>query len=515
MKNLLLTLMGCITFMGYAQDMPFAYDFGEKFDDRHRYSKLLNITEDGDNGYLLLRSYFQGLILKPKGYLLERYDSDLNLVEEFNYEFRDMQFIDGYINNGRLNLIFFDYNLEKQRYEYWVHQSLTNVFDFTKKRILSIPAKAVEGAYEKNYYNRDFSNGFTTTLLFDADKKGFLISTYHTEKNKSKHTLHLFDAELNKKWVRDFSNATEEKNYAFEQLTLSEDMNTVFLVGKAHFKQKRFKAKERKFQYEVVKVSAKRTSIQEFNAPNKYPEALYPILKNGSLKCVGFYANRKDHRYNGLAYYELDPETLAISTQKFNSFSPQFMYDKFGQDQEREVKNLVFKSVDITDNDEILFNAEEYFVTSGVHRTGAGQRINVDRYHYNDIVSAKLDSTGSMIWARNINKSEVTQSDGAYASYSSYAKDGKMFFFICTAAENPRLINDERLIFRQGLTRNRNVFVISLDENGKMGYEKIIDDQEARLPLLVAMPLIDKNDDQLLFYAKRGSKKQLVEIGFK
>ena len=514
MKNLLLSIFGCLALFGYAQEMPIAYDFGEKFNDRHRYSNLLTIAEDGDGGYILVRSYFQGLILKPKGYLIERYDKDLNLIEEYNYKFRDMQFIDGFIKNGVLNLVFFNYDFEKLQYEYWVHQSATTHFDFRTERILSVQSKVVEGAYGKNYYNRNFSNGFTTTLLFDKEKDGFVISTKQTKGTENKHTLYLFDAGLKKRWEHDFSNWAEEKNYAFEQLALSKDLKEVYLVGKAYHKKRRFKAEERKFDYEVVKVSNSSSIVRNFTEPGRYPEALYPLLINGELKCVGFYADRKDNRYNGLAYFELNPHTLNVIEEKYNPFSQEFMYDKFGREEDKEIKNLVFKSVDVTDNNEILFNAEEFFITHSMHRTGAGQRIKVDRYHYNDIVSAKLDEAGTMIWARNINKSEVTQGDESYASYSSYSKEGKTYFFICTASENPQLINDERLVFRQGLSGNRNVFAISLDEKGKISYEKIIDSKEARLPIMVSKPFINQSADQMLFYAKRGSKKQLVEVVF-
>ena len=48
-----------------------------------------------------------------------------------------------------------------------------------------------------------------------------------------------------------------------------------------------------------------------------------------------------------------------------------------------------------------------------------------------------------------------------------------------------------------------------------LDYEKVIGDEEARLPLMVSKPLIDSAEDQLLFYAKRGNKKQLVEVAFK
>ena len=141
-----------------------------------------------------------------------------------------------------------------------------------------------------------------------------------------------------------------------------------------------------------------------------------------------------------------------------------------------------------------------------------GYPLRVERFHHNDIVSAKLDADGNMVWARNINKSEVTQGDGAYASYSTLTKDGNTYFFISTAADNPQLLNNQRLIFKQGLSRNRNVFVIQLNGQGQMSYKKIIDSKDARLPLMVSNPLMDQSSGNILFYAKRGTKKQLVNV---
>ncbi|MEM8999052.1 MAG: hypothetical protein AAGB24_02225 [Bacteroidota bacterium] len=513
-QKILLGLFFLIGVYVHAQKMPVTYDFGEKLNDRYRYSNLLTIADDGSGGYVLVRTYFQGLILKPKGYFIEHYDSQLQLISEYNYKLKDKQFVDGFLKNGQLHLLFLDYDFERETYEYWAHTSSLTNYGFKPQKLLSINAKAVSGALGKNYYNRNFSNGFTTTVLFDKAKTGFVISTHHKKGKQSKHTIHLFDTGLQKKWEYDFSDEVEEKNYAFENVAFSSNLNEAYIVGKAYFKKKRFKIDERKFQYELIKISGNTSKTQSFDDPEKYPEALYPVLKNDKLFCVGFYADRKDNRYNGLAYFKLSPISLDINTKKYSPFSKQFMDDKFGREEDKIIKNLVFKGVEINDKEEIFYNAEEYFVTSSMHRTGAGQRVNVDRYHHNDIVSAKLDADGSMKWARNINKAEVTQGDGAYASYSSYCKDGKTYFFICTAADNPQLINNERLIFKQGLSGNRNVFLIALDEDGKMDFERIIDAQEARLPLMVSKPFMDPQDDELLFYAKRGSKKQLVKVAF-
>lgn len=506
-------LLAFTLFVNWATaQMPIDYQFGEKYNDRYKYSNLMAIDEDGEGGYLLVRSYFTGLILKPKGFYIERYDKDLNLVDEYNYKYRGADFIEGYVANGQLYLLFLEYNLERESYDYVVHRSPISNYNFTVEGLLSIPSSSVSNPLDRNYYNRNFSSGFTTTALFNEDKTAFIISIHYKKGKLNQHRIYLYNASLQKIMDQDLSKEVEDKNYAFENIAISKDKKNVYIMAKAYFKKKRFKALERKFQYEVIKINKDGYQIQNFDSEDKYSEALIPRMNNGELVCVGFYADRKDNRYNGLSYFKLDPQTLEIKLRKYNPFTTEFMNDKFGRDETDPVKNLVFKNVTFLDDNSVMFNAEEYFVTSSIQANSSGTRLRVERYHYNDIVSARMDDQGDMIWARNINKSEVTQGDGAYASYSSYSKGGNTYFFICTAAENPQLLNDERLIFKQGLSRNRNVFVIQLNREGKMQYQKVIDSKEARLPFMVSMPLVDVSTDHMLFYAKRGTKKQLVNV---
>ena len=59
----------CFLLMGIvagAQKMPVSYNFGEKFNDRYRYSNLMTIDGDGTGGYILVRAYYQGLILNSQ-----------------------------------------------------------------------------------------------------------------------------------------------------------------------------------------------------------------------------------------------------------------------------------------------------------------------------------------------------------------------------------------------------------------------------------------------------------------
>ncbi|TDT46512.1 hypothetical protein CLV90_0566 [Maribacter spongiicola] len=499
----------------FAQEELVSYTIGEKFHDKYRYSNMLAIADDGSDGTVVVRAYYTGIILRPKGYFIEHYNKDLELVSEYNYKLKDANFIDAYVRNGQVYLLFLEYSYRNKSYQYEVHRSPFSQFQFTKETILSIASDPVEQPLDRNFYNRNFSSGFTTSILFNDDKSAFAITTHYKKRKVDQHTIHVFNANLNKLMEHDFSDEVEEKNYAFENIAFSKDLQNVYLVGKAYFKKKRFNATERKFQYEMVRISNSSRSVQSFYTPGKFPESLKPIFRDNELLCIGFYADRKDNRYNGISYFNLDPKTLEMKTEKFNPFSEQFMMDKFGREDDKAIKDLVFKGMDITKEGNILFNAEEYFTSNSVQSNSSGGRVMVTRYHHNDIISAKLNATGDVVWARNINKTEVTQGDGAYASYSSYTKNNTTYFFISTSSENPQQLSDDRIMFKQGLSRNRNVFLIRLDENGHMKYNKVIDDTEVRLPLMVSVPYINHQKDELRFYAKRGTKKQLVQVGVK
>ena len=71
------------------------------------------------------------MILKPKGYFIEHYNKDLELVSEYNYKLKGPDFIQGYFKNGQLYLLFLDYNLETLSYDYVVHRSPISDFNFT------------------------------------------------------------------------------------------------------------------------------------------------------------------------------------------------------------------------------------------------------------------------------------------------------------------------------------------------------------------------------------------------
>ncbi len=493
-----------------AQEIPIHYSLGNNYSDRYKYSTLLSIESSEQGETVLVRTYYGGFPLRPKGHFIEMYDADLNLVRDYNYKYAGDHMIDGFVKNGQLYLLELAYNMDQEAYQYVVHQSPLHDFNFTDKVLLSIPSKEVIAPLSVSKYNRNFSNGFSTAVHFNDARSAFAITVQHKERREDKYHLYLFGTDLKQHIVYDFSDQVADKNYAFENIEVSDDLKVLYLTGKAYFKKRRFEATERKYQYELVKIRADGHKTQEFNEIRKFPESLKPILSGSGLKVVGFYAVRKDNRYNGLVYYDLDANSLDVKNKKYNPFSDQFMMDKFGREVDAELKNLIFKDVHVTPNNGVLFSAEEYFVTKGEDISRGGTQIT-DRYHYNDIVVAKLNALGKMEWARNINKTEVTQGDASYASYTAYGKGNDMYFFI-NSGENPQKMSKDRILFNQGYSRNPNLFVIKIDGAGDLSYKKLVADKDLRLPVMVSRPLIHKDSDTLLFYAKRGSRKQMLRV---
>jgi len=495
-----------------AQDFAVNYSLGENYSDRYKYSTVLSISGSDNDHTVIVRTYFGGMPLRPKGHFVEMYDADMNLVEDYNNKYAGQYMVDGFIKNGQLYLLELKYNEDDLAYQYVVHQSPLGEFNFTERTLLSISSKEVLNPLAVNKYNRNFGNGFSTAVHFNKEKSAFAITAQHRAGKNEKYTMYVFGTDLKKQIEYDFTSQTKEKNYAFENIAVSKDFKTVYFMGKAFFKKRRFDVKERRFQYELVRVSNQGHQIQEFKDAGRFPESLKPILSKGELIVVGFYADRKDNRYNGLAHFKLNPTSLAIQTKKYNPFSDQFMLDKFGREVDAEIKNLIFKDVHVTAQNDIVFSAEEYFVTEGEDFDGNSSR-KVNRYHYNDIVCAKLNAAGNMLWARNINKAEVTQGDEAYASYTAYGHGDDMYFFI-NSGENPKKLGKDRIIFKQGYSRNPNLFVIKIDEEGNLSHQKLIDDKEIRLPIMVSRPLVHRASNTLVFYAKRGTKKQLINVKF-
>ena len=92
---------------------------------------------------------------------------------------------------------------------------------------------------------------------------------------------------------------------------------------------------------------------------------------------------------------------MEIKSKKFNPFTEQFLIDKYGKVKDKEIKYLVLKNVVVLPSGEIVFDAQEEYKEE-IRTSGTAHTSN--KSHFDDIVNIKLDKSGDIIYARNINK---------------------------------------------------------------------------------------------------------------
>lgn len=514
MKKIITVLFISLSFTNfYAQEIPNSIIKSDVFKDEYKHSYISLVEDDGNDGVFIVRSYAGGLFSSGAGYYFEHYDSNLKLIKEYEYEMKRSDVekygaIIGVIMNGtEVNLIDFVYNTKEKAFVCSALSSSINEFNFTKKELFRI---ASDDVMKSQWFgNNQFDGDSGTNFIVNEDKTAFAITIDIKNKNAETHKVYLFDNKLNKKIEHEFKRDIKDKKFKYENIDVSKDGNNLYLLGKVFTEEKKKKKEGGKYQYELTRISKEGQATQVFDTDEHFSGSLKTIVFEDKLTCIGFYSDRKDYRYKGISYFELDPITLAIRKSKFNPFTEQFIVDKYGKNKDKELKNLSFRGILITQQNEIVFNAEEYYVTSHYHATPNGGGTWTYVYHYDDIVSAKIAQDGNIIWARNINKRQSTGGDDSYISYTSTVKGNDTYFFINTGEKVKKLSND-RIQFGQTSTKKSNLNVIRINPDGNFDFQEILDDKDSEVPFMVSDGAISKNS--VYFIGRKGKKKQLLKV---
>ena len=259
-----------------AQETAISYEIGERYNDRYKYSVVLNSMQSPEGNTILVRKYFGGIPLKPKGFFIEVYNPNLELIKEYNYKHQSNTMINAFISNNRLVLLELRYNNGKLSYEYVAHKTPLSEFKFRTETLLSFPSKKVENPLRRSRFRGNYKGSFASYVFFDDEKSSFLININFKKGKKEGQHLYWFGTDLKQKLHKDISEMALEKDYVFEYITHKGD--ELYLMGKAHFKKRRISAKERRFQYELISISDVGIKTQAFNEPGKHPASLKTVF---------------------------------------------------------------------------------------------------------------------------------------------------------------------------------------------------------------------------------------------
>ena len=513
MKKILICIaFSMLTWHSFAQDIPAQIVKSDLFKDEYKHSSIVLVEDDGKGGVVVVRSYQGGAFSRGMGYYFEHYDANLKLIKEYDYELtyskavKQSSVLGLIMNDNTVNIVDFIYEKEQKAYICSSINGNISDFNFTKKELFRLDSEEIKQFSFFGSSGFDVDSG--ASMIINEDKTAFVVTVDIKDKTSETHKLFLFDKLLTKKIEHTFKRDIKDKKIRYENIDVSKDGNTLYLLGKVYTDEKKKKKEGGKYQYELTRITKDSEKTQVFDTDQHFAASLKTIIFSDRLTCIGFYSDRNDNRYKGISYFELDPVTLDIRKSKFNPFTEQFMIDKYGKDKDKELKNLSFRKIIILSNGDIVFNAEEFYVITNYVSTPQGS-YTTTTYHYDDIVSARIGANGEIVWARNINKRQATGGDESYISYTSTAKDNNAYFFINTGEKVKKLSND-RIQFGQTSTKHSNLNVIKINQNGDFDYKELLDDKENEVPFMVSDGAISGNS--IFFMGRKGKKKQLLKI---
>lgn len=521
MKKLTLLILVLFAFNSYAQDVSMVKS--EIFKDSKKHSNLSFSLEDDNGGIITIRSYIGGLIPKLKGYYIQYFDSNLKLIKELDYEVDNNFIQNAFIKDNQLHLI--EYEHDKKADEISFNAVSANLKDlkFSKKELLSFSEDNMQkyfGVVLFPFFISNFSQmdgNHMGEVVLSANQEYFVINFDFNDKDKETHKIFVFNTNFEKVYEKLITKNIKDKFFEYNSIDVDDEDGTVYFLGKVFENNSRKSKKKGKtnYHFELFKVNADGQEKASFKNPDKFISSL-ELLKSGDrLACVGFYGQKDEGRFNGVCLFNLNPDNLDMEKQKFTPFSDEFMTDKYGnrenkkeRKKEKGVKNIDYKGVYLMANGDIIINAEEFFITTHTSTDANGNMRTYTIYHFNDIMSLKLDKEGNLKWARNINKAQTGFSNSSYTSIPV----GESTYFFINCSDNIKKISAGRIAFKQTKAKKSNLYMITIDKDGNFDFKKLIDDKESKVYYKVNDGIANINNKTVILPGKKKKNTRILKI---
>ncbi|MEL6810063.1 MAG: hypothetical protein AAFP76_01870 [Bacteroidota bacterium] len=513
---LLLVFSGTIL----AQDISINSTSSKVFKDNKKHTSLEFSEKDGNGGFITIRTYYGGMMRLPKGYYIEHYDKDLNLVKETEMEIDKNQIQGMMVENGKIFIMESVLDKKADKFYYNVLESSLDAFDFKKKTLLALDESEV-----KKYFGFGIGIFFITNGWDQADSNSLGEVTFSSNRNffcvnfdiKDKKTqtqrLYVYDKQFNKVFEKEFKRNVKDRLFEYENIDVDDETGAVYLLGKVYENNSKKSKKKGKanYHYELHKITATDQQNVSFKTDAKFVGSLFTVLGENGISCAGFYSDKNDYRYKGACRFNIDTNTMDITSKSFKPFTPEFVTEKYGKLKDKELRDLSLRNSFITPEGDIVINAEEHYITW----TNPGMNGGSSRpiYHYNDIVSIRMNAAGDLLWARNINKRQATGGiNYEYLSFSSTMVNDDTYLFI-NCSDKIRKLRNDRIEFKQVKSKKSNLYAIKIDKDGNYTFKSIVDDKDTEVPYFVRQGISTSNyGDEMVFIGRRKSKKQFLKL---
>ncbi len=485
---------------------------------------ILQFSDSDNNGGVITVKGVYTRFGGTKAYKIEHFNANLKLVKSITLENEKKTYLgDMFVKDGVINLIQFKTEKDTKGITVNVLSSSITDLKFTTKKLYTLDREEFKKYFVAFLGPIPIQNGLSQMdqdgagMVTISKNKNYLVLSFDIKnKKKESHLFVAFDSSFNRIYKATFQSEIADKYFEFEDIDISDENGDIFLLGKV-FENKSRKTKKKgktNYHYELYKIKANKQDKLSIKETENFIGSLYLLHQNKKLVLVGFYSNKGDYRYKGVCRFDLKDD-LTIENKSFQPFNNQFFEDKYKSGakvskKRKELRNLDFKSVFLEKDGSVIINAEEFYITQHYVATQNGGYWTTT-YHFNDIITVKLDANGKLLWARNINKAQTLP---ATASFTAIDVNGKNYIFI-NASDKIKKLSNNRIGFKQTGAKKSNLYVILIDKNGEMTYKKLIDDKESKVWYKVSDGIVDTKNNSVIFQGVRKKYQRILSLTIK
>jgi hypothetical protein len=541
MKNFFVIFFGLLSFTLFSQNVPVKTQKSALFEDDFKKSILVLGEKTQDDGIIIVRSYKASEISPLSGYYIEKYDANLKLVKEFELKMKhplsekSNLVLGVFYANKKVNIIEIYFDLKEKTY-ICRNNIVDDNFNLTKKELFRISKEKMKELGSFNLQQKFFeannknlpdvnSGNFNTStdrvltfalfgdstkprvynsdisIVVNQNRSAYSIILDYKNTEQEGFLLYLFNAESEQLFFKEELIQSKDKNYVLQNFQVSEDGKSVYILAKNYNN----KVKKLNYSFELSQISASETKTKTIQIEDKFIKSLKLNFHNNAIYCIGFYSEKSYEDSDGLSFFKFNKADLESEKVMFSPFTNQFIQDKFGKETDKDIKDLKIKTI-LFEDETIILNAEEEYEYTNNSPNGNG----TVTYVFNDVVCAKLNIDGDLIWTRNINKKQsYTYSDDSYISYFSTIKNGFSYIFI-NASEKIKELKNERVEFKDVNPNKANLYLLTIDSSGNFTYQLLLNEDQIEVPFLVSKGILI--DDSCYFIGRKGKKKQLLKV---
>ena len=527
MKKIIYLILLFASTVFYAQnDIKVNLKKSEIIKEKTRFAKIEFSDSDENGGVITVKTIYS--YFKLKEYIIDYFNANLKLIKSVTIpNEKKAKILNAFVKNGNVYLIQMQENKKQKSLIYSVYTASVKDLKFNKKQLIVLNEDKIKqyfaialNPFASNDYrfmgkNQVDDDNFGK-ITFSKNKNYILLSLDIKNKKKETHLFVVFDDSFNKVYQTYFEKDIKDKYFDFDDVDVSDYDGTMYLLGKVFENNSRKSKKKGKtnYHYEVYKLNKDGKQQINIKEPEKFIGSLYALHDNNKLTIVGFYSDKNDNRYKGVCRFDLS-EDFKISNKSFQPFSKQFFEDKYkkGADvknKKKELKFLDIKSVFLDNNGNIVINAEEQYITQYYRQSKNGGKW-VTVYHFDDIITVKLDKNGKLVWARNINKNQI----GFFnSSFTAIFANNKNYMFL-NASDKIKKLSNNRIGFKQTSGKKSNLYIIRIDEKGNFTYKKLIDDKESKVWYKVADGIVNTKEKSVIFQGAKNKYQRVLKATIK